>query len=1106
MNNICNLPATGRKRGKSPSSSTKSNHKKSKCGNSKYIELQTFTNFSFLRGASHPEEIIKTAADLGYQKIAITDYQTLSGIVRAHTAAKAQGVSIIVGTMISLYSSLDARTQKKPQDHLETRSEELPAQRLPVSILLYPSNREAYARLCRLLTTGKRRAYKGNCIITLEDLAKHSQGLFATVLIHSFQHKELLQILGQLQQIFHSDRLSLAIYRTYGPDEHQRLDRLKDISSLQNIPLVAQNAVHFHSAKRKPLHDVMTCIRRGVTLSEAGLHLFQNAERHLKSANEMARLFRHLPCAVARSAEIAAIVSQFSLDDLRYEYPHEVCPKEISPQNYLEKLTWEHANKHYSNNISAKVAAQLHHELQLIAELEYAKYFLTVYDIVSFAKQRNILCQGRGAAANSVVCFVLGITSVNPDNINLLFERFVSKERNEPPDIDIDFEHERREEVIQYIYQKYGRDRAALTAAITTYRTKSAVRDVGKVFGLGDETICQIQKVISRDPAPYTDEVLLDRNLDPKNQAIQFTLTLSQQLKGFPRHLTQHVGGFVISEQALCEIVPIENAAMPDRTVIEWDKNDLEAMGMLKIDILALGMLSCIRKALSYVNKKESSSLSLYNIPAQDPEVYEMICRADTIGVFQIESRAQMSMLPRLRPKCFYDLVIEVAIVRPGPIQGGMVHPYLRRRHGLEPVSYPSETVKNILAPTLGVPIFQEQVMQLAIHAAGFSAGQADQLRRAMASWKRSENALGQFEQRLLSGMNKNGYSLSFARQVFKQILGFGEYGFPQSHAASFAHLVYASCWLKHHKPAQFCAALLNSQPMGYYRPAQLIEDAKKHGVEILPVDIIKSNWDTEVIYPQENSNEKKQPSLRLGLRCVKGVSRSEMLKIVSTRKSLTTSSPSIQTIWRVCGVQVASLQKLAAADAFGSLSLNRQQALWQIRKLSNKPLPLFDSLPNTPDIAIESLPELSKKAHVVRDYQNTGFSLKAHPLHFLRRKLASMGVRRNQDLGDPLDAAHGVLWSSAGMVLVRQRPMTASGVVFMTLEDETAVINVIIRPKVFEEFRNIICDSTLLLVCGRLQREVDVVHLLLTEAQDISAWFYQLPEEASGWKSRDFR
>ncbi|MCL4158381.1 UNVERIFIED_CONTAM: hypothetical protein GTU68_047845, partial [Idotea baltica] len=706
-----------------------------------------------------------------------------------------------------------------------------------------------------------------------------------------------------------------------------------------------------------------------------------------------------MPEAIARSSEIASAISLFSLEDLRYSYPHEICPKGKTPQEYLSELTWSYANRLYLNGIPQKIEKQLNHELKLIEELSYAKYFLTVYDIVSFAKKQKILFQGRGAAANSVICFILGITTVNPSEINLLFERFISKERSEPPDIDVDFEHERREEVIQHIYNKYGRQRAALASAIITYRTKSAVRDVGKVFNLSEEKIKLIQKTKARENPPYTADILRKRGLNPESRAIKLTLELSSILKGFPRHLTQHVGGFVISEEALSNIVPIEKAAMPNRSVIEWDKNDINEMGMLKIDILALGMLTCIRKALELVNTNYNKNLSLRNLPAEDPKVYNMISAADTIGVFQIESRAQMSMLPRLKPKCFYDLVIQVAIVRPGPIQGGMVHPYLRRRKGIEPVTYPSKEVEKILSSTLGVPIFQEQVMQLVIDAAGFSAGEADELRRAMGSWKLDENSLAKFEDQILNGMRKKGYSISFAKQIFQQILGFGQYGFPQSHAASFARLVYASCWLKYYYPAEFCAALLNSQPMGFYRPAQLIEDAKQHQVSVLPVDVVNSSWDNTIVFTK---GFRSKPAIRLGMRCIKGLPFREAQKLIEGRAlSDTNSTNRLKDLWHVTKVSVTALKKLAKADAFRSLSLDRQQALWQISKLRDKKLPLLDYLEDRKSLEPEnvSLPKFSDKAHVVQDFKTTGFSLKSHPIHFIRPRLSEKGVRLNSEL-----------------------------------------------------------------------------------------------------------
>ncbi|MCB0320539.1 MAG: error-prone DNA polymerase, partial [Bdellovibrionales bacterium] len=780
----------------------------SKRAQTPYVELQTYTNYSFLRGASHPEECIAEAARLGYQAIGISDYHSFAGIVRAYRAAKEHNISLITGTRIPLFHELP--TYQAEWNTITEPSEVQPQQfrpyTLPVSLLLYPSSREAYGRLCAMLTKGKLRAPKGLCFLQLDDVRETHQGLHAIVLIHDLGHPAVLETLQTLKSIFTHDRISLAISHTYGPEGLRRMDQLSDVSKLSAIPLVATNDVHYHSADRRMLHDVLCCVRKRCALEHAGFALFQNGERYLKPPKEMIRLFKNYPTAIRRSEEIANIAMQFSLSQLRYDYPHEICPPGKTPFTYLRELITLQIPTRYPDGIPSQVQTQIEHELSLIKELKYEKYFLTVYDIVQFARSQDILCQGRGAAANSAICFVLGITAVDPKHINLLFERFISKERNEPPDIDIDFEHERREEVIQYIYQKYGRHRAALTAAVITYRTKSAVRDVGKTLGLSEEQIVALIKVLSRSSEDTRSELdFLSRGINPQDSLIQKCVQLVETIRGFPRHLSQHVGGFIISESPLCEIVPIENAAMPNRTVIEWDKDDIETLGMLKIDILALGMLTMIRKALAYINEHYPSRtppLALHTIPGEDSQVYAMISRADTIGVFQIESRAQQSMLPRLRPRCFYDLVIEVAIVRPGPIQGGMVHPYLKRRNREERVSYPNKKIEKILSPTLGVPIFQEQVMELAVVAAGFSLGEADQIRRAMASWKRNKNALAAFEDKLINGMRERGYSQAFAERLYNQIKGFGEYGFPQSHAASFALLVYISAWIKCHHHA----------------------------------------------------------------------------------------------------------------------------------------------------------------------------------------------------------------------------------------------------------------------------------------------------------------
>ncbi|MCW5766815.1 MAG: error-prone DNA polymerase, partial [Phycisphaeraceae bacterium] len=798
-----------------------------------YAELSVRTNYDFLTGASHPEELVERAAELGLAAIAVTDTHTLGGVVRAHVAARQAGLPLVVGSRVLL----------RPHE---------PGP--PIGVLLYPTDRDSYGRLCRLLTIGKRRADKGDCVLTAHDLLELHAGLLAVVQPPATPDDAALRTMAALRGVFDDDRLSVAIARRLGPDDDERFWQARALAQRLDAPLAAVNDVLHHAPERRPLQDVLTCVRHGCTLADAGLRLQPNGERHLKPPAEMARLMAGCPQALARSVQIARRAGAFSLDCLRYEYPDEVVPPGATPMSHLAELTWAGARERYPRGVPEKVRAQILHELALIDELRYAPYFLTVHDIVRFARGRRILCQGRGAAANSAVCYCLGVTSVDPDRISLLFERFISRERNEPPDIDIDFEHERREEVLQYIYGKYGRDRAALTAEIISYRGRSAVREIGKALGLSLDCTDRLARNLELwSDGTVPPERLAEIGLDPADPTIRRLAALCRQAAGFPRHRSQHVGGFVISRGPLCETVPIENAAMPDRTVIEWDKDDLDAMGLLKIDCLGLGMLTCIRKTMELVNAAPGPPrppLELHTIPPEDAGVYDMICRADTVGVFQIESRAQMSMLPRLRPRCFYDLVIEVAIVRPGPIQGKMVHPYLRRRNGQEPAWYPDERVRAVLGRTLGVPLFQEQAMALAIVAAGFTPGEADALRRAMAAWKRKGDLIVRFGRKIIDGMTARGYSTEFAERCVEQIKGFSEYGFPESHAASFALLVYASCWLKHHHPAAFGAALLNSQPMGFYAPAQIVRDAQEHGVEVRPIDVNASRWDCTLEHP----------------------------------------------------------------------------------------------------------------------------------------------------------------------------------------------------------------------------------------------------------------
>ncbi|MBT8486216.1 MAG: error-prone DNA polymerase, partial [Phycisphaerae bacterium] len=905
-----------------------------------YADLHTTTNFTFLTGASHPEEIVEQAAALGHQAAAITDCNTLAGIVRAHVAAKEIGIPLAVGCRLEM--TVEGRRDAMHAGDARTGT--------TLSVLVYATNRASYGRLCRLLSLGKRRTVKGACALSLHDLLDHHEDLLAVVVPPSVLDQRFLEIMRGLRGIFDDDRLSLAAACLYGPDDRARLGQLAAIAHLTSVPLVATNDVLYHVPERRALQDVLTCIRHGCTVATAGFRLLAHAERHLKTPEEMTRLFRDHPAAVTRIDSIVRRATAFSLDELRYQYPREVCPAGRTAMEHLRALTEAGVRERYPGGVPPRVRTQLEHEFTLIEELEYAPYFLTVHDLVVFARSRGILCQGRGAAANSAVCYCLGVTAVDPGRIDLLFERFVSKERDEPPDIDIDFEHERREEVIQYIYRRYGRDRAALTAEVISYRGRSAVRDVGKTLGLSLDCVDRLAKNIDwwhdgvGDP-----ERLRDVGLAPDDPLTHQLLRLSREILGFPRHLSQHVGGFVITETPLCDLVPIENAAMADRTVIEWDKDDIEAMGMLKVDVLGLGMLTCIRKALAMIDPREAADPrtppALHTIPPEDPAVYDMICRADTIGVFQIESRAQMSMLPRLRPRCFYDLVIEVAIVRPGPIQGDMVHPYLRRRNGEEPVRYPSDAVRSVLEKTLGVPLFQEQAMALAMVAAGFTGGEADQLRRAMAAWKRRGNQIERFGARLVSGMLERGYERDFAERCFAQIKGFSEYGFPESHAASFALLVYVSAWIKRHHPAAFAAALLNSQPMGFYAPAQIVRDAQTHGVEVRPVDVNHSGWDCHL----ESAADTPGPALRLGFRLIKGLREEDATAIADARRN-GAAYDSARGLHRRSGVRVSVLRRLAGADAFRSLGLERQAALWAIRALTDEPLPMFDDTPSPPE------------------------------------------------------------------------------------------------------------------------------------------------------------
>lgn len=1086
-----------------------------------YIELKVKSNFSFLRGASHPAELIAQAVKLGYEGMAISDWHTLSGIVRAHEAARELNLSLVVGTTIEVEES---PCLSAIEDESCPRRD-----KLPFVLNLYATSVESYGQMSNLLTVGKMRAPKGQCFVNMDDVADSSRGLQGIITLDrdfvlSLKSAKGILFLRKLKEVFGSG-VSLALERHYEPFESVHTERIIAISREYNLPLVVTNDVLYHLPERHLLQDILSCIRLGTTLEHAGYSLLANGERWLKRPEEMERLFKRFPQALERSCEIFSHCRGFSLTQIRYEYPHEICPDGYKPQDYLSSLVWKHARRVYGEAIPKRVEDLLGHELKLIGELNYARYFLTVYDIVCYARKQGILCQGRGAAANSAVCFVLGITAVDPDRINLLFERFISKERNEPPDIDVDFEHERREEVIQYIYSRFGRERAAIAAEVITYRTRSAVRDVGKVWGLSEEQIKILSRLMRRAGQEKIEpEMLAASGFDPESSAVQNTIKFSRILKGFPRHLSQHVGGFIVSEKPLSHIVPLENAAMIGRTVMEWDKDDLDTMGLLKIDILALGMLSCIGKSLELVNNIRESrgqeKLSLSTVPAEEPEVYDLLCRADTVGVFQVESRAQMSMLPRLRPRTFYDLVIEVAIVRPGPIVGGMVHPYLLRRAGKERVTYPSEAVKRVLQSTLGVPIFQEQVMQLAMCAAGFSGGEADELRRAMSGWRKNKSLLEEHGKRIVQGMLERGYSREFAQRVFEQIHGFGEYGFPQSHAASFALLVYVSAWLKCYYPQVFAVAILNSQPMGFYQPAQLIADAQRHGVKVLSVDVNYSQWNCVL----------EGDSLRLGLRLISGLMYKDAEKLVKDRL-LNGPYSSVRELWERSGVRVATLRRLAAGDAWGSLGLKRQEALWEIARYREGILPLFSGLKkedsyDSSQPSDELLPEICLQEQTLIDYEETGFSLKAHPLTFLRSWLNSLGVLAASELlmcvrkggvksnGEKTGENRGLTPSfspferrvrSAGLVLVRQRPPTAKGVVFMTLEDETGFVNLIISPELYESRHETVCYSVALLVEGRLQHASDVVYIQVEKIKDISSLLAIREDRGFDGHSRDF-
>ena len=1044
-------------------------------GCSRYAELHCTTNFSFLQGGSHPEELVSQAASLGYAALAITDRVSLSGVVRAHAAAKEVGIHLVIGAVVE---PIDA-----------------------APLVLWATNKKGYQNLCRLLTSGllkqccsKKseeidgsdvRDHDPRCLLTADEVAAHTDGLLAGL--------PLSQLRGSFESAVVSirawqDRLGKQLYGlaevAMEGDDQECLANYARLSSQTHIPLVAAGDVRYHSRDRQPLHDALAAVRYGRTVESIQVKLLSNGERHLQDMKHVVERFSILPGAVDRTLEIASRCT-FSLDDISYEYPHAVVPSGWTPKEYLSNLAWKGARKRYDKRVPEKVASLLEHELSLVHELGYEAYFLTVFDLVRFARRRGILCQGRGSAANSAICYCLGITSVDPARTNVLFERFVSRERQEAPDIDVDFEHHRREEVLQYIYTTYGRMRSAMTAEVICYRLRSAVRDLAKVLGFSLDRINQLAQILDvGDRAEQLPERLAQSGIDPGSESGQRLVALVNQLISFPRHLGQHVGGMVITRRELCELVPIQPASMDGRTVIQWDKNDLDEIGILKVDCLALGMLSAIRRAFDLVEQSGGPCLTLASVPAEDSRVYGMISKADTVGVFQIESRAQRSMLPRLKPACFYDLVIEVAIVRPGPIQGDMVHPYLRRRQGKESVCYPNQAIREVLEKTLGVPLFQEQAMRLAVVAAGFTPGEADQLRRAMGAWRRT-GVIQEFHQRLVDGMVSRGLSSTFAEQVFQQLKGFGEYGFPESHAASFALLVYVSAWLKFHYPAAFTAALLGSQPMGFYAPAQLVRDAQGHGVNVLPVCVQSSGWHAGL----EDSGE-SSPALRLGLEQVHGLGQTSGLQIEEARKS--GRFMSIHDLTKRCHVTQGQILSLARAGALTSLSGSRRQAIWNSmeRKPESGSMPLFEGLSGNSLNETESsfddaayLPTTSSLEEVLSDYRASGLSLKAHPLQFIRSHLMQHGVETAAGACSRPEGSRVVV---VGIVLSRQRPATAKGVIFLTLEDETDIVNVVVPKAVWQD-----CDPKdrrmpVVTVEGRIQRRGNVVHLL---ARRLAAW-----------------
>ncbi len=1004
-----------------------------------YAELNCISNFTFLTGASHAWELVERASELGLSAIAIADKNTFAGIVRGHAAAQEARLTYVVAVRLVLTDGAE--------------------------IVAYPKTRKGYAHLCRMLTRGKRRAVKGQCDLTLSDVLEWGEAC-VFVLVKKTEH------LQALKTAFGAD-VFLALKPAYDGADDERFAACAALAKNMDVPLVAMGHVIMHAGRRRRLADVLSCIRQKVKIDNLGRLAQPNAEARLKSEFEMRRLFKAYPEALANTQEIVERCP-FSLDELKYEYPDEVTDGEDADAR-LRRLTKEGLAWRYPDGLTPRVQAMVVKELNLIATLNYARYFLTVYDIVAFARSQNILCQGRGSAANSVVCYALGITEASPETISMVFERFISEVRGEPPDIDVDFEHERREEVIQHIYQKYGRHRAGICSTVIHFRSRAAIREVGKAMGLSEDAVAALSSQVWGTTSRGVGTARVQSaGLDAKDPRLKQMIELTHELIGFPRHLSQHVGGFVITAGRLDEMCPVENAAMADRTIIEWDKDDIDKIGMLKIDVLALGMLTCIRKAFHLLSDWKGEHYTLATIPQEDPQVYDMLCIADTLGVFQVESRAQMNFLPRMRPRTFYDLVIEVAVIRPGPIQGDMVHPFLKRRRGEEPVVYPSAALEPVLGKTLGVPLFQEQAMQIASVAAGFTPSEADQLRRALGT-ARGPGTIQKFKDRFILGCLENGYDEDFACAVFRQLEGFSGYGFPESHAASFALLVYVSSWLKCHHPEVFCCALLNAQPMGFYAPAQIVRDAREHGVSILPICVERSYWDN-VLEPSETG----VLGVRLGFRQIKGFREEDGGWISAARGN---GYRSIDAVWRKAGLDRTALSKLAQADAFVAQGLNRRDALWSVKGLGGeKPLPLFESLGEGTSDSLTKLPVMDLREKVFEDYIGTRLTLREHPVTLLRGDIGQ--TLPSKALRDTGDGAHVTV---CGLVITRQRPGTASGVIFLTLEDGSSVANIVVWPNMFKLHRKVVMTGRLLKIRGKLQREGIVTHVVANHIIDMS-------------------